>query len=80
VLGRGEPALFHARRCLERVERGDAEAWAVASAYEAMARASSVAGDRNSFEEWRERARGAVEAIQDPEEREVIEGDLATLG
>ncbi len=80
VLGRGEPALFHARRCLERVERGDVEPWAVASAYEAMARASSVAGDRNAFEEWRERTRRATAALDDAEEREVIEGDLATLG
>ena len=80
VLGRGEPALFHARRCLERAERGDVERWAVASAYEAMARASSVAGDRAAFEEWRERARSASAAIEDDEEREVIEGDLATLG
>ena len=80
VLGRGEPALFHARRCLERVERGGVESWAVASAYEAMARASSVAGDRAAFEEWRERARSAAAAIEDDEDREVIEGDLATLG
>jgi hypothetical protein len=80
VLGRGEPALFHARRCLELAQRDGVEAWALASAYEAMARASSVAGDRTAFGEWRERAREAVGQIEDPEEREVIEGDLATLG
>jgi DNA-binding transcriptional MerR regulator len=80
VLGRGEPALFHARRCLQRVESGDVESWAVASAYEAMARAASVAGDSAAFEEWRQRARAAADAIEDAEEREVIEGDLATLG
>ncbi len=80
VLGRGEPAVFHARRCLERVERGGVESWAVASAYEAMARAFLVAGDRAAFEQWRERARSAAEAIEDEEEREVIAGDLATLG
>jgi hypothetical protein len=50
-----------------------------ASAYEAMARASAVAGDRAAFDEWRSRARAATDAIADPEEREVIEGDLATL-
>jgi hypothetical protein len=79
VLGRGEPALFHARRCLERVERGGVEAWAVASAYEAMARALSVSGDRDASDEWRQRARRAADALEDEEEREVIEGDLATL-
>jgi len=49
VLGRGEPALWHARRCLElaqaAVETGQAESWDVPGAYEAMARAHAVAGD-----------------------------------
>jgi hypothetical protein len=60
-------------------EAGGLEDWVTASAYEAMARASSVAGDRRAFEEWRARARNAADAIGDEEEREVIEGDLATL-
>jgi hypothetical protein len=79
VLGRGEPALHHARRCLDLVEAGGLEDWVAASAYEAMARASSVAGDRAAFEEWRARARTAADEITDEGDREVIEGDLATL-
>lgn len=79
VLGRGEPALHHAARCLALVEAGGLEDWVTASAYEAMARASSVAGDRAAFEQWKARARAAADAIADPEEREVIDGDLATL-
>jgi hypothetical protein len=79
VLGRGEPALHHARRCVEMTDAGGLEDWVTASAYEAMARASSVAGDREAFEEWRERARMATAAIADEEDREVVEGDLATL-
>jgi hypothetical protein len=79
VLGRGEPALHHASRCVSLVEAGGLEDWVAASAYEAMARASSVAGDRAAFDEWQARARAAADAIADPEEREVIEGDLATL-
>ena len=39
VLGRGEPSLHHARRCVELVEADDMEDWVAASAYEAMARA-----------------------------------------
>jgi DNA-binding transcriptional MerR regulator len=80
VLGRGEGALHHARRCLALVEAGGLEDWMTASAYEAMARASFVAGDSAAFEDWRARARDATAAIADEEEREVIEGDLATLG
>ena len=79
VLGRPEPALHHARRCVALVEAGGLEDWVAASAYEAMARASSVAGDRAAFDDWRSRARAATDAIADPEDREVIEGDLATL-
>jgi len=79
VLGRSEPALHHARRCLDMAQAGGMEDWVVASAYEAMARASSVAGDRTAFDEYRDRARAAADAIGDEEDREVIEGDLATL-
>lgn len=79
VLGRGEPALHHARRCVAMAEAGGLEDWVTASAYEAMARASAVAGDREAFEKWRERAREATDAIADEEDRQVIEGDLATL-
>jgi hypothetical protein len=80
VLGRGEPALHHARRGVDLMEDGDVEDWVVASAYEAMARASRVAGDRTAFSTWRERAVVATAAIADAEDREVIERDLATLG
>ncbi|HET6744411.1 MAG TPA: hypothetical protein VFH90_00995 [Candidatus Limnocylindria bacterium] len=80
VLDRGEPALFHARRCIELAEGEGIEDWALAAAYEAMARASRVAGDRRGFEEWRERARTATAAITEEEDREVIETDLRSLG
>lgn len=79
VLGRGEPSLHHARRCVELVEGGGMEDWVAASAYEAMARAWRTAGDRAAFEEWRARAHAAMAQISDPEDREVIENDLATL-
>ncbi len=80
VLGRGEPAVFHARRCVEMSEGSEIEDWAVAAACEAMARALRAAGDRAAFEEWRARAVEATAAIGEEEEREVIENDLATLG
>jgi hypothetical protein len=79
VLHRGEPALHHARRCVELAEAEGIEDWARAASYEAMARASRVAGDRRAFEEWRERARTATDAIAEEEDREVIANDLASL-
>ena len=80
VLGRAEPALHHARRCLAMAEAGGLEDWVLASACEAMARAAMVAGDQAGVEKWRARAWEAVAAISDEEDREVIESDLATLG
>ena len=79
VLGRAEPSLWHARRCLEIDEANGIRDWDIAFAYEAMARASSVAGDLVAAREWAARARAACEEVVEPEERELIEGDLATL-
>jgi len=80
TLGRGEPALWHARRCVELGEvAADRESWDVPSAFEAMARASFVAGDAEAGREWKARAIDAVAAIPDADDRETIEQDLATL-
>ena len=79
VLGRAEPALWHARRCVEINQANGSADWDIASADEAMARALAVAGDLPAAREWAAKARAACEAIADPADREVIEGDLATL-
>src|SRR4029079_15627065 len=64
TLGRGEPALWHARRCGEVNEAIGSdegrESWDLAGAYEAMARASSAGGDTASGALWK--AKG-VEAL-----------------
>jgi DNA-binding transcriptional MerR regulator len=83
VLGRAEPALWHANRCLAYAEQaaaeGEAELWDLPAAYEALARAHAVAGDRAAALTWRDRAREALAAVPDTDDREIIEGDLATL-
>jgi DNA-binding transcriptional MerR regulator len=79
VLGRAEPALWHARRCLAINEAiGNAD-WDIASAYEAMARANLTAGDLDETARWKAKATEALDGIADADDREVIEGDLATL-
>lgn len=82
TLGRGEPALWHARRCLELAEAaltaGVADDWDVPAALEGLARAQAVAGDRAAAITTRARARAALDGIADPEDRQVIEQDLAT--
>jgi hypothetical protein len=83
TLGRGEPALWHARRCVEIVESiGEAdgrESWDLPGAYEAMARASYVGGDSASGALWKAKAVDALAAIEDADDRQPIEQDIATL-
>jgi hypothetical protein len=85
VLGRGEPAVHHARRCHALATRrfdGTGEqlpAWVLGSAYEALSRAYSVAGDVAVAREWRAKAEAQLDLIDDPDDREVVSGDVATL-
>jgi len=79
VLGRGEPALWHAARCLAINEANGSADWDIAAAYEAMARASLAAGDLAAATEWKAKATAALDGIADQDDREIIDGDLATL-
>jgi len=83
VLGRSEPAMWHAARCLAYVEiaaaAGEADDWDLAGAYEAKARAAAVAGDTAAATEWRDRARLALDDIKNPADRVLIETDIDAL-
>ena len=79
VLGRGEPAVHHARRCLEHAGRVDGQPWLLASAYEGLARAYAVSGDRAAAGEWKSKAEARLADVTDPDDREIVERDLATL-
>jgi hypothetical protein len=57
----------------------DAEDWDLPFAYEALARASFVAGDIAAAAGHAAEARELGERIVDPEDRELLEKDLATL-
>jgi hypothetical protein len=77
VARRAEPALRHAERCLELCDENGLGDWDLAFAYEALARASLLAGDQEAAAGFLERCR-AVE-IADDEDREQLAQDLATL-
>jgi DNA-binding transcriptional MerR regulator len=80
TLGRGVPALWHARRCVEIHEATeDRESWDLPAAYEAMARASFAAGDPASGALWKAKAMAALGDITDDDDREPIAQDLAML-
>jgi hypothetical protein len=78
VLGRAEPALWHAGRCLEHCERNGIGDWDLAYAYEALARAHALAGDGEAAS-WKAKARAAGDAIADPADREHFDEDFLTL-
>ena len=79
VLGRGEPALHHARRCLEICQEHGIGDWDLAFAYEALARASRVAGDLEGRERYAALGREAGAADREADDREGFEADLATV-
>jgi DNA-binding transcriptional MerR regulator/predicted secreted protein len=79
VLGRAEPALHHARRCLEITEQEGVGGWRLASAYEAMARAAVVSGDRAAASEWKSKAQQALADEPEQDDRQIVEQDLATI-
>lgn len=81
VLGRGEPALHHARRCLEICEEHpeNIEDWDLAFAYEALARAHRVAGMNEEAAGYKQKAQELGEEISDPEDREHLDEALASV-
>jgi len=79
VLGRSEPALSHARRCLELCEQHGIGDWDLGFAYEALARACAVAGDGGESRRWLARAEEQAGFIADTDDRELLLRDLATI-
>ena len=79
TLGRGEPALYHARRCLELCDGAELEDWDLPFAYEALARANLVAGNEDEARHCADLARREGAKIADADDRELLEQDLLTL-
>jgi hypothetical protein len=78
ALGWGEPAMAFARRCMLVTEKEGFEGFDRAYAFEALARASAAAGDTAKAAGYREQAMLLGAQIEDPEDREIFESDLAT--
>ena len=79
VLGRAEPALFHAARVLDICQRHGIGDWDLAFAYEALARAHACAGDAAETARYLEQARAAAADITEDEDRAFLLEDLATI-
>ena len=76
AMKRGEPALFHAKRCLEIAKENDIGDWDLAFAYEVMARANSVAGNKTECKKYHELAQNAINEIEGPEDKKICQGEL----
>lgn len=78
VLGNGQRALEHARRCLEITEADRVDDFVPASAHEALSRAYAVLGDMDLAREERNLAYRLAIELED-EDRDVLEHDLGTI-
>jgi hypothetical protein len=79
VLGRSEPAIYHAKLVLDVCEQNDIGDWDLAFAYEALARAYAVAGNSAESARWLAKARAAGADITADEDRDLLLSDLATI-
>jgi tetratricopeptide (TPR) repeat protein len=81
LLGRSEPALHHARRCIELVESAphEMEDWDLAAAHEALARAHLAAGEVDEARRYLELALEETAKIAEEDDRKHIEADLESL-
>ena len=79
VLGRGEPAVHHARLALSYASQVDGETWLLASAYEGLARAYAVAGDAHAAAEWKAKAVARLDEVTDADDRDIVQSDIDTL-
>jgi len=79
VLKRSEPALYHARRCLEICKENSIKDFDIAFAYEAMARAHTLAGNRTECEKYLQRAKEAADQIKKKEDKDYFLSELKTI-
>jgi DNA-binding transcriptional MerR regulator len=79
VLGRAEPAMHHARRCLQICQDNGIGDWDLGFAYEALSRAASVAGALDEAQAWADQAYAAAEDVAEDEERDLLLTDLSTI-
>jgi DNA-binding transcriptional MerR regulator len=79
IVDRAEPALHHARRCLQIVEEFGVGDFDLACAYEAMARAHATAGEVEAARRYEALGRETAARIADADDRALVEADLDSL-
>lgn len=79
ILNRPQSALYHAERCLQICKEHDIGDFDIAFAYEAMARAYAVAGEKSKSEQYVRLAKDAGEQIKSKEDRDYFFSELETV-
>ncbi|MCC7429795.1 hypothetical protein IT568_03010 [bacterium] len=74
-----ESAIFHAKRCLEICLENGIEDFALAYAYESLARAYSVANDKEQTQFYLAIAKEKGELIKEQDDKELFFSDIATV-
>ena len=79
ILGRANAARRYGQLSLDLCQGGDTPPFYSGYAYEALARAESVAGNIEKTEEYLNRAREMADAVDDPDSRKMLLDDLDTI-
>lgn len=77
VLGKGESALEHAKKCLALTEEHSFKDFDLAYAYEAMARAYASLKNAENAKKYYNLAKKAGKEIQIEEDKKIFQSDLA---
>jgi len=79
LLGRADEARRYGMLSLEQAKRETDDPFTLGYAYEALARAESVAGDHDAMSSYLDQARKAGDSIADGDARAMLLDDLSTV-
>ena len=79
VLGRAEPALYHAQRALETCKHADVKDFPLAYAYEALARAHALQGNADEARRCIALGKATGQRIKDAMDRDLFFKDIASV-
>jgi len=75
-LGKSDEALSYAKETLKITEKNNLKDFDLAYAYESMARAYSISGDKDKSEKWYKKARDTEDLITGEKDKEYFILDL----
>lgn len=79
LMNQADNARHYGELCLEASQKEGVPAYYRGTAYEALARAEQVAGNRDKAKNYLSQAQQVAAALSDPEEKNMLVSDLATI-